>query len=591
MRLTGDWIVPSFLDTPWMRKPPLPYWLVAATSYLFPNAPELRLPVTAAAARLPTAVSALLTILLLWHLASVMFGRRAGMVTAVVASSSVFFMLYSANATAEMLLTFCCTWAFVHFWHGVTTRRGSVRFAHMMLFYVALGAGMLAKGPMPIVMTAMPLAVWWYVERPLRLLASLGPGGWRQALACFWRQIPRQTGRAFTRLYIVPGLIVFAVVFVPWMIAVAGRFPHAWDIWNWQYFQRAQGFYEDTRPRGFFYYIPLMIGLVLPWVFLLVEALAAPWLNRYARQRRGLFYAGLWALVGLVGMSVFAFKKPYYIAPAVPGLLLMIGLAAERFYAFVPTTIPVKMNVWFGRRHEVIIQDPLRFAWITWVIVAVAAVLLLIFGNYWMREYLPEVAMPLTVIGAGAMVLLLWAGLLYVHGRGWAALALTAAVVVAAFQLGWHLYAPALTAARFEPIARLDQVLDEAAVPAEANIYWADSRPDARLSFYYGRRPRYTLTPEEVVGLIGVNRTTPGLGKLLEARVFQVAQEMLAGPDTVYLVVSVPKYNEFKGRITVPAYDVARVKCDARNESKDWMVVSNRPPGRPESQPSTRARR
>lgn len=593
MRLTGDWIVPEFLDTAWMRKPPLPYWLVAAASYLFPNDPELNLPVTTAAARLPTAVSALLTILLLWHLAGSMFGRpagagrRAGMVAAVVCSASVFFLLYSANATAEMVLTFCCTWAFVHFWHGVTSRRGRARFVHMMLFYVALGVGMLAKGPMPIVVTALPLAVWWYTERPLRLLAAIGLGGWRQVLALFWRQIRRQTGRAFTRLYLLPGVIVFAAVFVPWMVAVGREYPHAWDIWNWQYWQRAQNNYEDTRVRGPLYYIPIMIGMVLPWVFLLVEAMVAPWLRRFVRQRRALLYAGLWALVGLVGMSLFAFKKPYYIAPAVPGLLLMIGLAAERFYAFVPTTMPVKMNVWFGRWHEVVIADPLRFAWITWVIVALSAIITLIFGNYWMRANMPTVAMALTVIAAGAMVLLLWAGLLYVHGRGWAALALTAVSVVAAFHLGWYLCAPTLTRESLDAVARLDRVLDDAGVPADARVYWADSRPDARLSFYHGRRPRYTLTPEEVVQFIGVNRMKPGLKDLLEAHGIERADEMLAGSETVYLVVRYKKYDEAKSRIKTPAYDVARVEYNPRDPKQDWMVVSNRSPHAPPSGPST----
>lgn len=592
MRQTGDWVVPSFLDTAWMRKPPLPYWLVAGASYLFPNDPELGLPVTTEAARFPTAASALLTILMLWHLASSMFGKRAGMVTAVVASSSILFLLYSANATAEMLLTFCCTWAFLHFWHAVTTRRGWVRGVHMMLFYVALGAGMLAKGPMPIVMVGLPLAVWWYTERPLRLLAYLGLGGWRQVLVCLGRQIPRQTARAFTHLYIVPGLILFAAIFVPWMIAVGKQFPHAWNIWNWQYFQRAQNNYEDTRVRGPLYYLPVMIGLAMPWVFLLAEAVAGPWLRRYAQQRRALLFAGLWALIGLAGMSVFAFKKPYYILPAVPGLLLMLGAVAERFYAFTPTTIPVKMDLWFGRWHEAVIQDPLRFAWITWAIVSLTGILMLIFGNFWMREHLPKSAMALTVIAGGILVVLMWAGLMYVTGRGWWALALTAVTTIAAFHCAWYLCGPSLTAESSDRVRMLDEALDEAGVPAEANIYWADSRPDARLSFYYGRRPRYTLTPEEIVKFIGVNRTKPRIKELLEEYGFQKAESMLAGDDTVYLVVGFEKYSKFENRIKVRAYDVARVKCDATNEKKDWMVVSNQPPARtvtrPASQPSTR---
>lgn len=586
MRLSGDWVVPTFLETPWMRKPPLPYWLVAAASYLLPNDPQLDLPVTTVSARLPTGVSALLTVLLLWHLASSMFGKRVGMVTALVSASSLAFLLYSANATAEMLLTFCCTWAFVHFWHGVTTRRAWMRFVHMMLFYVALGAGMLAKGPAPIALTAIPLAVWWYTERPLRLLAYLGWGGWRQVLVCFGRQIPRQTARVFTHLYLIPGLLVFAAVFVPWMVAVGRQFPHAWNIWNWQYWQRAQGLYHDTRPRGFFYYVPIMIGLTLPWIFLLAEAVAAPWLKRYFRQRRALLYAGLYALIGLTVMSLMSFKKPYYILPAVPGLLVMMGLVAERFYAFIPTTIPMKLNVWFGRWREAVIEDPLRFAWITWVIVAISAILMLIFGNYWMNEHIPRVAGALTVIAAGALVVVLWAGLLYVLGHGWWSLTLTSLIAIAAFHSAWYLCGPSLAAESSDRVRMLDEALDQAGVPVDANIYWVDARPDARLSFYYGRRPRYTLTPEELVDFIGVNRTKPGLVTLLESRMLQEAEELLAGDEVACLLVSRKEYNKAKSKGAI-FHDIARVECDPENPDKDWMVVSNRPSRNAASLPAT----
>ena len=34
MRLSGDWLVPDYAGTPWFRKPPLPYWLIAAVSYV-----------------------------------------------------------------------------------------------------------------------------------------------------------------------------------------------------------------------------------------------------------------------------------------------------------------------------------------------------------------------------------------------------------------------------------------------------------------------------------------------------------------------------------------------------------------------------
>ncbi|HOW19195.1 MAG TPA: glycosyltransferase family 39 protein, partial [Phycisphaerae bacterium] len=88
MRLSGDWVVPDYLGTPWFRKPPLPYWLIAAASYVLPNDAGTGLPVGTLAARLPTALSSFVTVLLLWRLAASMFGRRIGIVTAAIAGSS-----------------------------------------------------------------------------------------------------------------------------------------------------------------------------------------------------------------------------------------------------------------------------------------------------------------------------------------------------------------------------------------------------------------------------------------------------------------------------------------------------------------------
>jgi 4-amino-4-deoxy-L-arabinose transferase-like glycosyltransferase len=578
MRLTGDWVVPQFLDTAWMRKPPLPSWLVAAASYVLPSDPVTGLPVTTMAARLPSALSALGTILILWHLGSSMFGRRVGRVTAVIASSSVFFLLYAVNATAEMLLTFCCTWAYLHFWYAVIARSPGRRFVHMMLFYVALGTAMLAKGPAPLPLVAAPLAVWWYAERPLRLVARRGLGAWRPAIALFFRGLLPQTIRAFTRLWLIPGLVVFGLLFVPWMSAVADRFEHSWRLWNWQYFQRAQGNYEDTRVRGPFYYVPIVIGLILPWVFLLIEALAAPWLKRYARHRRALFYAGLWALVGLAAMSAMAFKKPYYIAPAVPGLLLLIAVAADRFYSFVPGSAPlsIRLRTLSGWRDVAIADNTLRLARVIWGCLAAGAVLMLVAGAAWLRLNQPAVAGRLTAIVAAALALLLVAGVLYLRGRPSAAMGLTAFALVAAFHTGW--YTCGSVVASLDDVADLSRQLDAAGVPKQADIYWVDGRPDARLSFYFGRRPRYMITPEEIVTK-AVSRI--GWKRELREWVATRADEWLGRPEPVYLIMGKGNYQEMRPFIKNTGRIITTIDSDPTSDAKDWVVVSNVAPKTP----------
>lgn len=550
MRLTGDWLVPWFLDTPFMRKPPLPYWLTAGASYLFPPDPHTGLPVTASVARLPSALAGFGTVLLLWRLAAAMFGPRTGRVAALLACSSVIFLLYSPNATVEMQLTFCCTWAYLHFWFAVTARTSARQRLHLVLFYVALGLGMLAKGPAPLAMVAVPLAVWWYAERPLRVLARMGPLGIRLATASFLRGLKRRTIRALTDLWLLPGLVVFAIMFVPWMVAVAFKYPHSWDMWNWQYVQRAEGDYLDTRPRGMFYYLPIIAGLTAPWLFLLPEAVLAPWITRYRHHRRPLLYAGLWVLVAVVIMSLEPFKKPYYVVPAAPGLILLMAVVAERFYSglFAPRQW---LQIGLGLMAAGLIAGVI----VGWVI---------------MRKEMPQAATRVTLIAAAAACSLMIAGVLYVRDRGWAALGLTAATAVVTFQAVWHFAGSAID--NVDKVAALARLLDEAGVPREARVLWADKRPDARLGFYYGHNSGYLIPPAEIVSLV-VDRTR-AKEKLL-AMAVERARKHLSDSTPVYLIVQREHYGFVKMQDQVPVHLIGFVHEPGDPPKKDWMVVTN----------------
>lgn len=326
MRMSGEWLVPYFLDDPFVRKPPLSYWMSAAASYLLPADSLSGLPLSTAAARLPSALAAMGTVLLLWRLASQMFGVMTGRIAAIAASTSILILLFAPNATAEMALTFCCTWAAFHFWMGCQAKSLSGRLLHWSFFYIAMGVGMLAKGPAPLALVGVPLAVWWYTHRPQRILARGGGQNIKRAGISFLRGLWSQSVRAFTNAWVVPGIFIFAAVFVPWMIAVARVDPTAWNLWDWQYLQRFEGDYADTKHRGVFYFVPIVLGFVAPWTLWLFEGLLAPWLGRYRGIRKPLYFVGIWGLGGVAVMSLMQFKKPYYVAPAIPGLLLLLSV-------------------------------------------------------------------------------------------------------------------------------------------------------------------------------------------------------------------------------------------------------------------------
>ena len=66
------------------------------------------------------------------------------------------------------------------------------------------------------------------------------------------------------------------------------------------------------------------------------------------------------------------------------------------------------------------------------------------------------------------------------------------------------------------------------------SLYWADQRPDARLSFYFNRRSRHLIEVSEIVTRM-VDRT--GADATLEQMVLDRVRELLDGPRPVYLIL------------------------------------------------------
>lgn len=551
---SGDWVLPRFLDTAFVRKTPLPYWLVAGASLVMPPDPETGLPVSPGSARLPSALAAMATSLILWRLASGMFGRRSGRIAALLSASSLFMLLYAANATAEMLLVLGCTWSFAHFWWACEAPTRARRYLHLTLFYLALGFAMLAKGPAPIALVVIPLAVWWFLHRPLRLLASRTPGCVARALSRGLKEAPLQAWRLVTRVQVLPGLMLFGLTFVPWMIAVARRDPSAWNLWDWQYVQRAEGDFQDTRDRGPLYYVPIAVGGIAPWLVFLPEALAAPWLKRFARWRRPLFYAGVWAVAGIAVMSAMQFKKPYYILPALPGLILLISAVINH-----------QMSASSGR-------SPV--ARIAAIVVVAAAVAFAIGGNHLIQREFDQSSPGLVAIGTGYLLILALSVGLRAWRRPWAGLVTAVMGTILAFQATWHGFTPLLNrASQMDMVRRLAAVLDQMRIPRDEPVYWADQRPDARLSFYYDRAARYLLPPADIVSRM-VDRT--GMAAQITQMALQRARELLGQQQPRFMIVSREHYMIWGEQIG-PIARAVEVTDPSKPPSKhDWYVLSNR---------------
>ena len=176
---TGDWITPmQSVGVPFWAKPPLSTWFSASSMWLFG--------VNAFAARIPSLILSLGILWLVWDASRKRSGIYAAWVSVLVLAGSLFFFLNAGTVMTDPALLFCTTLSLFSFWHAMANQHKAWGY----LFFTGLGLGLLAKGPIALVLTGMPIFVWVLLHNR-----------WRE----MWQSLP----------WIIGGLLMLAIA-LPW---------------------------------------------------------------------------------------------------------------------------------------------------------------------------------------------------------------------------------------------------------------------------------------------------------------------------------------------------------------------------------------
>jgi 4-amino-4-deoxy-L-arabinose transferase-like glycosyltransferase len=255
MLATGNLITPWF-DTgvPFWGKPPLSFWSSAATMAVFG--------VNEFGARLAPFLffAATLALFRLWPDTDDRDGAPVRLTAALLTATSLLGFILAGTVMTDAAMTFCTTLCMVTFWRAVHTTNAERYWG--WLFFVGIGLGLLAKGPVAVVLTGLSIGLWVARDKAWGIVWTRLP--WIKgtllalAIALPWYIFAERATPGFLRYYLIgehleryltngwtgdlygagrakkPGTIwlFLLAAFVPWTFALPSWFGHARRAWR-----------------------------------------------------------------------------------------------------------------------------------------------------------------------------------------------------------------------------------------------------------------------------------------------------------------------------------------------------------------------
>ena len=298
----GNWVTPLYdYGVPFWAKPPLTTWLSAASIQL--------LGVNEFAARLPYFLLAVLIAWLLWRWVSRSSASQAQLAVAMMSSTLLYFIA-SAAVMTDLGLVLGTTLAMIGFWAAFEEGE-SARPKEVWLLFIGLGIGLLAKGPIAVVLSGLPIGLWMLLSGNIK--AS-------------WQRVP----------WIKGSLLTLAIA-APWYVMAEIRTPGFWEYFfigeHWNRFT-VTGWAGDkygtahATQRGAIWLFAL--AAVMPWTVLLPLL----WIGRKPTQvpqkfetpsysRSLTIYLLAWSVASCLFFTMSGNILWTYVLPALPAMALL----------------------------------------------------------------------------------------------------------------------------------------------------------------------------------------------------------------------------------------------------------------------------
>lgn len=343
----GDLVVPWFNQALFAHKPPFMYWMMIAAYKV--------LGITEFAARLPSVLFGMATVLLVWRLGRILYSPGVGFWAGIILATSLNFVVISRAATCDAELIFFCALAMYLFVCGfannpVTAEQsdvwgessGQLSWKSWALVYSAMGMAMLVKGPIGVLLPTSVLGLYLICQRaqaghrkndaPAKV--TLHGALWNSLR--FFASTFAPTNVLRTIWTMRPLTAVAAVILVtgPWFAAVGfethGEFLRGF--FGVHHFHRFTNPMDNHSGPVFYYPAAICIGF-FPWIIFILPSCLE--LRRQVHELRGWQPADIlvlsWFITWVGFFSLATTKFPHYVVPAYPALALFTARFVERW--------------------------------------------------------------------------------------------------------------------------------------------------------------------------------------------------------------------------------------------------------------------
>ncbi len=276
----NDFISPRIYGEYWYDKPPMYYWLVVVAFKLFG--------INEFAARFPSALLAVICVMMVYVSVSKLFSERVGMASGLILATSIEYFYLGKAAVTDITLTLFLTASLLCFLQK-----------RYYLFYIFSALATLTKGPIGFLFPGAIILIWMTLTRRLSELKHM--------------KIPL-------------GVIVWAVIAMPWYLAMyqlhGADFVNGFiGVNNIARFTTA----EHAKTSGWYFFIPVLILGFFPWTALMFQTIKTSLKAKNRKEYSTLLFLNIWAAFIFLFFSISSTKLLTYILPVYPPLAILVG--------------------------------------------------------------------------------------------------------------------------------------------------------------------------------------------------------------------------------------------------------------------------